>query len=96
MVHIVDAAFSTVISGAIFALLGVYFAGAGTWLAVLGGIWYYAIAGAGLIATGVLLILGRRLALAEGDAFGRLILASTESCQINGFPPVTATVVPEV
>lgn len=53
-----------VISGAIFALLGVYFAGAGTWLAVFGGTWYYAIAGAGLIATGVLLIIGRRLALA--------------------------------
>jgi glucose dehydrogenase len=48
-----------VISGAIFALLGVYFAGAGTWLAVFGGTWYYAIAGAGLIATGVLLIMGR-------------------------------------
>jgi hypothetical protein len=64
MIHIVDAAFSTVISGAIFALLGVYFAGAGTWLAVLGGTWYYAIAGAGLIATGVLLsFLGRRLRL---------------------------------
>ncbi|KRR07270.1 hypothetical protein CQ12_00285 [Bradyrhizobium jicamae] len=27
-----------VISGAVFALLGVYFAGAGTWLAVLGGV----------------------------------------------------------
>ena len=53
-----------VISGAIFALLGLYFAGAGTWLAVLGGAWYYAIAGAGLTATGVLLVLGRRLALA--------------------------------
>jgi quinoprotein glucose dehydrogenase len=53
-----------VISGAIVILLGVYFAGVGSWLAVLGGSWYYVIAGLGLIATGVLLILGRRLALA--------------------------------
>jgi quinoprotein glucose dehydrogenase len=62
MLHILRS--RPVISGTVFALIGLYFAGAGSWLAVLGGTWYYAIAGFGLIATGVLLILGRRLALA--------------------------------
>lgn len=52
-----------VVSGEAVVLLGLFFAGAGLWLAVLEGTWYYAIAGLGLIATGVLLIAGRRLAL---------------------------------
>ncbi|WP_454627353.1 hypothetical protein [Bradyrhizobium cenepequi] len=53
-----------VISGAVFVTLGLFFAGAGLWLAALGGSWYYAIAGVGLIVTGACLIAGRRLALA--------------------------------
>jgi hypothetical protein len=40
-----------VISGAIFVLLGLFFAGAGSWLAALGGTWHYAIVGLGLVAT---------------------------------------------
>lgn len=52
-----------VVSGTVVLLLGLFFLGAGAWLAALGGSWYYVLAGAGLIATGVLLIGGHRSAL---------------------------------
>ncbi len=48
------------LTGAGMALLGLALAAAGGWLALLGGSWYYALAGAGLIACGVLIALGRR------------------------------------
>jgi len=51
------------ISGTALVLLGLFFAGAGGWLAALGGSWYYLIAGIGLIASGILLVGGRRAAL---------------------------------
>jgi quinoprotein glucose dehydrogenase len=49
------------IVGAILALAGLVLAVGGTWLTILGGSPFYLIAGAGLIASGVLLIRGRVL-----------------------------------
>ncbi len=45
--------------GWICVALGVVIAGGGIWLLMLGGSWYYAIAGLGLVATGALLIAHR-------------------------------------
>ena len=42
--------------GAITALIGLAIGAAGVWLIILGGSWYYLVAGIALIATGVLLI----------------------------------------
>ncbi|MEF2073974.1 glucose/quinate/shikimate family membrane-bound PQQ-dependent dehydrogenase [Consotaella aegiceratis] len=47
------------ITGAILAIVGLGLAAGGLWLIVLGGSWYYAVAGAVLIVTAALLI-GRR------------------------------------
>lgn len=47
-------------SGVVVALLGLYFLGGGVWLAALGGSLYYLIAGVAMIASGVLIALGRR------------------------------------
>ncbi|HEY2010619.1 MAG TPA: glucose/quinate/shikimate family membrane-bound PQQ-dependent dehydrogenase [Rhizomicrobium sp.] len=52
-----------VISGAIYALIGVALAGGGLWLAALGGSLFYIIAGLGIVITGILLIRGRASAL---------------------------------
>lgn len=50
-------------TGVVFALLGLALAVGGGWLLALGGSLYYLLAGLGLVATGVLLMLGRREAL---------------------------------
>ncbi|PKQ08958.1 MAG: membrane-bound PQQ-dependent dehydrogenase, glucose/quinate/shikimate family [Alphaproteobacteria bacterium HGW-Alphaproteobacteria-12] len=42
--------------GAVLVLTGIVMAGGGLWLMVLGGSWYYAIAGAGLIASGIFVV----------------------------------------
>lgn len=47
---------STTILGLVFALLGLPLLGLGAWLIVLGGSWYYALAGLGLIVVAALLI----------------------------------------
>ncbi|HET6598777.1 MAG TPA: membrane-bound PQQ-dependent dehydrogenase, glucose/quinate/shikimate family, partial [Burkholderiaceae bacterium] len=52
-----------VVTGWIFALLGLALAGGGVWLAVLGGSWAYIGLGLGLAATGVLLVCRHRAAL---------------------------------
>lgn len=45
--------------GVLSALLGLVMLGGGLWLGTLGGSWYYALAGAGLLIAGVLLIRAR-------------------------------------
>ncbi|MBP2295058.1 glucose/quinate/shikimate family membrane-bound PQQ-dependent dehydrogenase [Azospirillum rugosum] len=52
-----------VASGAVIGLLGLALAGGGVWLVALGGSWYYALAGVGLLTTGGLLIARRSRAL---------------------------------
>jgi quinoprotein glucose dehydrogenase len=52
-----------VISGAVYALIGLALAAGGVWLAVLGGSLFYALAGLGILITGGLLIGGRASAL---------------------------------
>ena len=49
-----------VVTGAAVALLGAVFLVGGLWLGALGGSWYYGLAGAGLVAGGVLVARGRR------------------------------------
>jgi len=51
------------ITGAVYALIGLALAGGGAWLAALGGSVYYLIAGIGILVTGGLLIARRRSAL---------------------------------
>jgi quinoprotein glucose dehydrogenase len=50
-------------TGVVLILLGLVLAIGGIWLIALGGSWYYLLAGVGVAATGVLLALGRTLAL---------------------------------
>lgn len=52
---------ATMILAAAILALGVVIGAGGVWLLTLGGSWYYAIAGLGLIATGVLMLMGRML-----------------------------------
>lgn len=51
------------VTGAVIALLGLFLAGGGIWLASLGGSFYYLVAGLGVLITGVLLISGSATAL---------------------------------
>jgi len=44
----------------LLVVLGLVIGGLGAWLGSLGGSWYYAIAGAGLLASGILLWGNRR------------------------------------
>ncbi len=46
----------TVAVGVVLALLGLVLGAGGVWLAMLGGSWYYMIAGLGLIVSGILLM----------------------------------------
>jgi quinoprotein glucose dehydrogenase len=52
-----------VVTGIVYALIGLALAFGGVWLAALGGSIYYVIAGIGILITGALLIAGRRSAL---------------------------------
>ena len=54
---------AALISGAIIALLGIAILVAGSYLAALGGSWYYVAAGVGFLLTGVLLFARRPAAL---------------------------------
>ena len=49
-----------IVLGAAIGIIGLVLAIGGAWLVSLGGSWYYLIAGAAMIAAGVLLFLGRR------------------------------------
>ena len=51
------------VTGVIYALIGLALACAGAWLVALGGSLYYLVAGFGILVTGALLIAGRRSAL---------------------------------
>ncbi|AFK53304.1 hypothetical protein TMO_1465 [Tistrella mobilis KA081020-065] len=53
----------TGVTGVLVILLGLVFIGLGGWLILLGGVWYYAIAGIGLAATGALVVVRWRRAL---------------------------------
>lgn len=51
------------ITGAVFMLIGLALAAGGGWLVLLGGSWYYLLAGLVFALVGVLLCMGRRVAL---------------------------------
>ena len=51
------------VTGVVFLLLGLALAVGGVWLLLLGGSWYYLVAGLGVAITGALLMLGRTEAL---------------------------------
>src|SRR5258706_1037999 len=69
-----------VITGVVYALLGVILAGGGLWLVTLGGSAYYLFGGLGILITGALLTAGRRSALWVYAAvlIGTLIWAVSE------------------
>jgi quinoprotein glucose dehydrogenase len=69
-----------VITGIVYALIGLALAVGGIWLAVLGGSLYYLLAGLGILVTGTLLVASRRSALHMYAAVlvGTLIWAVTE------------------
>src|SRR3954470_9740739 len=50
-------------TGIVYGLIGVALLGGGAWLIMLGGSWYYLLAGIGIVLTGVLLVARRREAL---------------------------------
>jgi quinoprotein glucose dehydrogenase len=52
-----------VVTGVLYALIGLALLVGGGWLAVLGGSWYYLLAGGGILISGALLIVRRRAAL---------------------------------
>ncbi|WGF86713.1 glucose/quinate/shikimate family membrane-bound PQQ-dependent dehydrogenase [Marinivivus vitaminiproducens] len=52
-----------IVTGIVYALLGVILAAGGVWLVTLGGSWYYLLAGLGIVVTGALLIARRPAAL---------------------------------
>lgn len=56
-------ALGVLLLGWVCVLFGLALSGGGIWLIVLGGSWYYGIAGVGLIATGILLNHGSMTAL---------------------------------
>jgi len=62
------------ITGAVFMLVGLLLAFGGVWLVVLGGSWYYLLAGLGVAATGALLWRGRAEAL---PLYALVLLATT-------------------
>src|ERR1700733_7656986 len=68
------------ITGSAYALIGLLLAGGGVWLVALGGAGYYLIAGLGILATGILLVVGRWPALWVYAAvlIGTLIWAVSE------------------
>jgi quinoprotein glucose dehydrogenase len=51
------------ITGGLFVLAGLFLSGGGIYLAILGGSWYYLLAGLGVIVTGAGLFASRRWAL---------------------------------
>jgi quinoprotein glucose dehydrogenase len=69
-----------VVTGIVYALLGTILTGGGLWLVTLGGSAYYLFGGLGILATGALLVAGRRSALWVYAAvlIGTLIWAVSE------------------
>jgi len=69
-----------VVTGIVYALLGIILTGGGLWLVTLGGSAYYLFGGLGVLATGALLVAGRRSALWVYAAvlIGTLIWAVSE------------------
>ena len=55
--------FGLKVFAAVLLALGAWLAGGGVWLARLGGSWYYLLAGAATLVTGVLIWRARRLGL---------------------------------
>ncbi|MBF9034317.1 glucose dehydrogenase [Rhodobacterales bacterium HKCCE2091] len=52
-----------IVLGCVLILMGLVITAGGVWLIALGGSWYYAPAGIGLLVTGLLLFRGRRAAV---------------------------------
>ena len=54
---------ASMVLAVVLVVIGLLLLAGGIWLITLGGSWYYAIAGIGVTASGVLLFMGRRLAV---------------------------------
>lgn len=78
-------------------LFGLVICGGGVWLLLLGGSWYYALAGAGLIATGILLNHGSMKAVAVYVVvWGLTVLWAFWEVGMDGWALVPRLVAPTV
>lgn len=89
------AAWAAVALGAVFVLIGVVLLVGGVWLMAVGGSWYYALAGLGLIASGALIAMRR---LMGAWVYGGLWLATIAwalwEVGLQGWPLVPRVVAP--
>ncbi|HEV7344648.1 MAG TPA: membrane-bound PQQ-dependent dehydrogenase, glucose/quinate/shikimate family [Devosia sp.] len=87
----------TVLLGGLLVLLGVIIGGGGLWLIALGGSWYYLVAGIGLIASGVLIVMGRMLgAIVYGATYLFTLVWALWEVGLDGWPLVPRLVAPTV
>lgn len=83
--------------GVIVLVIGLVLAGGGAWLVALGGSPYYVLAGIGLVATGVLLILGRAAAAwVYLFVFAATLVWAVWEVGLSGWPLVPRVVAPTV
>lgn len=87
----------TGVTGVLVILLGLVFIGLGGWLILLGGVWYYAIAGIGLVATGALVAARRREALwIYGLTFATTLVWALTEVGLDGWQLVPRLIAPAV
>lgn len=87
----------TGVTGVLVILLGLVFIGLGGWLILLGGVWYYAIAGIGLTATGALVAARRREALwIYGLTFAATLVWALTEVGLDGWQLVPRLIAPAV
>lgn len=85
------------ILGAVLALIGITLVIGGVWLISLGGSWYYALAGLGLVGSGGLLILRRTLGVwVYLGVFAVTVLWALWEVGLNGWALVPRVVAPLV
>ncbi|MCF6370670.1 outer membrane protein assembly factor BamB family protein [Rhizobium halophilum] len=83
--------------GILLVLLGLVIGGGGIWLIVLGGSWYYAVAGTGLLVSGVLMVMGRHSSvLVYAATFIFTVFWALWEVGLQGWPLVPRLVAPTV
>ena len=83
--------------GAVLFLIGVYIFGGGVWLAWIGGSWYYALAGLGLMAGGALMAAGQKLgAFIYLAVFAATVVWAFAEVGLQGWPLIPRLVGPTI
>ncbi|MBA4785737.1 MAG: PQQ-binding-like beta-propeller repeat protein, partial [Rhizobiales bacterium] len=87
----------SILLGGLLVLLGLVIGGGGLWLIALGGSWYYAIAGIGLVISGVLILKGSISgALVYGVTYLFTLVWALWEVGLQGWPLVPRLVAPTV